>query len=450
MGATMRARIIALLSVGVGCGCGGQVGGADRTDVAAEKASTMLSTADGTGQSTTSSSTAIDFSAANDFFHVFGTNGRSCGTCHKVDQGWSFTPAAASALPSTDALFMFDGSNCLTPGSANANPSANSTALLRNGLIRVEVALPANADYTLTDYSDPLHCPGDPRVTHTLRMYRRPLPTANTAFLTTVMWDGREPSLASQANDATLGHAQAASALPDADRNSIVAFETDTFNAQFATSIKLSVAGADGGSEYLIHTVAPAFVRGINDSLSPGFSPTIFTIYQAWEPGQHAPNAQAASIGRGEAIFNSRTFTISGVRGLNDGPAPASFSGTCGTCHDSPNVGNHSLPLAIDIGVTAANPPGLDVSLLPTYTFRSSGGQQITVTDPGRGLITGKFADLGKTKGPILRALAARAPYFHNGSAPDLPTLVSFYNARFAIGLSATEQADLVAFLGAL
>ena len=447
----MRARLFAVLTFGFGIGCGGQIGAGGGSDVAAEKAATMLSTADGSGQATTSASTPIDLSAANDFFHVFGTNGRTCGTCHKIDQGWSFTPAGASTLPSSDPLFLLDGSNCLAPGAANPSPSTNSTALLRNGLIRVEIALPANADYTLTNYTDPLHCPGDPRATHTLRMYRRPLPSANSGFLTTVMWDGREPSLSSQANDATLGHAQATSALPDTQRNSIVAFESDTYNAQFTVgSVKLSVSGANGGSEYLLHTVAPGFVRGINDSLSAGFSPIIFTIYQAWEPGQHAPNAQAASIGRGEAIFNSRTFTISGVRGLNDGPAPASFSGTCGTCHDTPNVGNHSLPLALDIGVTAPNPPGLDVSLLPTYTFRASGGQQITVTDPGRGLITGKFADLGKTKGPILRGLAARAPYFHNGSAPDLATLVNFYDARFGIGLSAAEKADLVAFLGAL
>jgi cytochrome c peroxidase len=213
--------------------------------------------------------------------------------------------------------------------------------------------------------------------------------------------------------------------------------------------VQLPQAGGNGGSAYLLATVAPGFFRGINDSLSPGFSPIIFTLYAAWEPGGHPPGPTAASIGRGEALFNSRTFTISGVRGLNDGPAPASFSGTCGTCHDTPNVGNHSLPLALDIGVTAPSPPGLDVSLLPTYTFRS-GSQEITVTDPGRGLITGRFADLGKTKGPILRGLAARAPYFHNGSARDLATLVDFYDARFGIGLSDAEKADLVAFLGAL
>jgi len=46
--------------------------------------------------------------------------------------------------------------------------------------------------------------------------------------------------------------------------------------------------------------------------------------------------------------------------------------------------------------------------------------------------------------------LAARAPYFHNGSAPTLGAVVDFYQQRFNLQLSAQEQADLVAFLGAL
>ena len=72
------------------------------------------------------------------------------------------------------------------------------------------------------------------------------------------------------------------------------------------------------------------------------------------------------------------------------------------------------------------------------------------MTDPGRGLVSGKFKDIGKTKGPNLRGLAARAPYFHNGSAKDLDAIVDFYNARFHIGFTDREKADLVAFLLAL
>ena len=71
-------------------------------------------------------------------------------------------------------------------------------------------------------------------------------------------------------------------------------------------------------------------------------------------------------------------------------------------------------------------------------------------TDPGRALITGKWNDIGRFKGPTLRALATRAPYFHNGSAKDLNEVVSFYNDRFGIGFTDQERDDLVAFLKAL
>jgi cytochrome c peroxidase len=65
-------------------------------------------------------------------------------------------------------------------------------------------------------------------------------------------------------------------------------------------------------------------------------------------------------------------------------------------------------------------------------------------------MISGKWRDINRFKGPILRGLAARAPYFHNGSAATLEDVVEFYETRFDIGLSAREQADLVAFLRAL
>ena len=71
-------------------------------------------------------------------------------------------------------------------------------------------------------------------------------------------------------------------------------------------------------------------------------------------------------------------------------------------------------------------------------------------TDPGRALVTGLWADIGKVKGPILRGLAARAPYFHNGTAATLSDAVTFYDKRFGIGFTAQEKTDLVNFLNAL
>ena len=46
--------------------------------------------------------------------------------------------------------------------------------------------------------------------------------------------------------------------------------------------------------------------------------------------------------------------------------------------------------------------------LLAFYTF-----------DPGKGLITGKCRDVNRMKGPVLRGLSARAPYFHTTDPPQ-------------------------------
>jgi len=47
-------------------------------------------------------------------------------------------------------------------------------------------------------------------------------------------------------------------------------------------------------------------------------------------------------------------------------------------------------------------------------------GQTFYTTDPGKALLTGQCSDIGRGKGLILRGLAARAPYFHNGAAANL------------------------------
>ena len=77
-------------------------------------------------------------------------------------------------------------------------------------------------------------------------------------------------------------------------------------------------------------------------------------------------------------------------------------------------------------------------------------GNTYVVTDPGRALISGQCADIGKVKGRILRGLAARAPYFHNGSAATLLDAVNFYDQRFNIGFTEEQKEDLVNFLKTL
>jgi len=50
----------------------------------------------------------------------------------------------------------------------------------------------------------------------------------------------------------------------------------------------------------------------------------------------------------------------------------------------------------------------------------------------------------------VLRGLASRPPYFHDGSAADFEGVLDLYDTRFNMSLTARERADLIAFLNAL
>jgi hypothetical protein len=418
------------------------------------------------------------------FFQSLGTNGRSCSSCHLPTEGWSVSAAEVRLrfllTQGLDPIFRTnDGSNCdhnIDTSTLKGRREAYSL-LLSRGLIRIFLAVPDNAEFTVESVSNPYGCSD----TSTLSMYRRPLPATNLKFLSTLMSDGREstpPStykitynnlntppgpdpdtallldLAHQAIDATTGHAQGAVPTP-AQVQDIVNFETSLQTAQAIDYFAgfLNDGGASGGPVAL---ASQEFFIGINDSFpsSFGFNPTgaafnqnIFNLYNAWTNSL----GRRASIARGQALFNSKPITISGVAGINDVVGlPASFAGTCGTCHDTPNVGDHSVSAPLNIGVADLTSP-LDVSYLPVFTLKNNTTlKTVQTTDPGRALITGKWADIGKFKGPILRGLASRAPYFHNGSAGSLADVLTFYDDRFTIGFTAQEKTDLIAFLNAL
>jgi len=419
-------------------------------------------------QQTSNVNGAFDFD--NPFFQDLGTNGRRCVTCHEPVTAWGITPASVqarfAASSGADPIFRSnDGSNCegANPGSLSDKQAAYSLLLTR-GVIRVGLDVPSNAEFVIDSVTNPYGC--GPTSTDT-SLYRRPLPATNLRFLSAVMWDGRESSsttsvaqdLLHQANDATRGHAQAAQDLTPDEAQQIVAFETGLFTAQAVDSQAGSLVsrGANGGPVAL--SQQPFFI-GINDPvrLNPTgapFTQQVFTLFDGWTAlrGSDATTAAREAIARGQAIFNSRAFTISGVAGVNGQTfasgvtLPSSFAGTCTVCHDAPNAGSHSVKAPLDLGLTVPSA----APYLPVYTLRNLATQQtMQTTDPGRAMITGKWADIGKFKGPVLRGLAARAPYFHNGSALTLEDVVDFYDTRFSIGLTPPEKADLVAFLRAL
>lgn len=414
------------------------------------------------------------------FFQSLGTNGRSCATCHQSSDAWSVSATHVSErfeeTKGLDPIFRTnDGSNCdhdIDTSSEKGRRQAYSL-LISRGLIRIALPVPNGAEFEVVSISNPYGC----NESTTLSMYRRPLPATNLRFLSTVMWDGRESSaqmgtkpitfatnpndllfdLAHQSVDATLGHAQATTPPTPHQQQQIVAFEMGLSTAQaidFGAG-SLDSTTAKGGPVALV--TQPFFV-GINDPLGQNpfktpFIPVIFTLFTPSWAHAHSHDDQAthrARIVNGQALFNSRTINITGVGGLNSPSLPL-IKGTCGTCHDAPNVGNHSVSSPLNIGVADIT-NSLGVSYLPVITLRlkADPSQVVSTTDPGRALVTGQWADIGKFKGPILRGLAARAPYFHNGSAASLKEVIEFYDARFEMGLTDKEKADLVAFLSVL
>jgi hypothetical protein len=364
--------------------------------------------------------------------------------------------------------------------------------IVRTGAVASVRAIPGAAylQYTAEDNA------GTPQIW----VHRRPLPTTNFKFLTTVAWDGQDtrqsPNPATRSvrdgvfdvSKATIRGRETGGSLTapdghtytDAELTSLASqmtefmFSTVTAYDSLPGNVGLSAKGGTGG---VVALSRQPFYFGINDTLqgdltvsdsgevkpkNAPFNPIVFNLYDAWHDDRDEAHG---AIERGQALFNAQRLTIDKVGGLNgavitlpdgtttNGPS-AGFRGSCSTCHNAPNVGDHSTRLPINIGVSEKAPVrfGRDrVADLPLFVLRrKTDGAILQTTDPGRAVISGRFADIGQFKGPILRAVASHPPFFHNGMAATLEDVVDFYNARFKADFSARERMDLVAFLKAL
>ncbi|HEX3481439.1 MAG TPA: hypothetical protein VHT91_40780, partial [Kofleriaceae bacterium] len=339
----------------------------------------------------------------NEFFQDLGTNGRRCVTCHVPTSGWTLTPRQLQTVfNATDGGKFEDGFGLsavfrTVDGSNSPNADVSTLAkrrqayslLLNKGVIRIGLAIPPGAEFDLVAVDDPYHFASAAQ----LSLFRRPPPTTNLKFDSTIMWDGRENApgqtiaqdLATQANDAFLTHSQG-KGLTQAQRESIVNFQTALVSAQIfdRTAGDLRVDGAQGGPNPII---AEAFHIGINDNFGDPvtgtkFNPVVFTIFDRWtniglnqkcerdrygrcrcddddDDHDHGHgygydyghdrddhdcrrddrddrlDAARRAVARGQAIFNTRPIVISGVSGINDEAAfgmPAKLNGTCTTC----------------------------------------------------------------------------------------------------------------------
>src|SRR5437879_5047148 len=165
------------------------------------------------------------------FFTPLGSNGRSCITCHQPTSAMSLSVDLIrmrwAETDGKDPLFAaIDGSNC--PDLPQDKEESHSL-LLERGLFRIFLpwppvtasGQPVKPDFRIEVVRDPTGCNKNPA---SISVYRRPRVAANLTYVlpmgalptgvtgVTLLADGREPSLQSQAISAALTHEQASAA----------------------------------------------------------------------------------------------------------------------------------------------------------------------------------------------------------------------------------------------
>jgi len=385
------------------------------------------------------SGTAATFSTAgfvdldNPFHVAQGTNGRSCESCHLVQAGWSVRPLDVELkfwlTGGTDPIFNLLDANSPTADVSTPEARYASYSMLRKGLFRRGGAVPATAEYEIIAVDDPLGAGGS--LTR-FEAFRRPLATANFHIAANVGWHDQNTNgtgdvhagLINQATGNITGSQQGPAPLPETVLSIVTYEEGLSFAQQLLFGLgRLDSCGASGGPENL---AAQAEVNAPFD---------LFSAWAGLVPGScttKAADRKRAQVARGQELFNA---TNAGGR-------------SCRGCHNAANNGSNVAGTLFDIG---ASRPQFREPGMPLYTLRNKTTLETRqTTDPGRALRSGRWADVDRFKTPSLRGVAARAPYFHNGIAANLSEVVDHYEVALGFVFTATEQADLVAFMEAL
>jgi hypothetical protein len=428
----------------------------------------------------------------NPFFEALGPNGRACVTCHQPSDAMSLSVESIRerwrVTKGKDPLFAaIDGSD---------NPSApqdletSHSLLLKRGLFRVGLPWPPEQnqtpEFTIEIVRDPTGVNRDgtwglKSAKPTVSVFRRPRPAANLKYVLApdngvfnvklgvlldrdpvtgkpvsmnMMADARAGTLTIQAQSAYHDHQEGKGQLRTDQLNQIVAFESQVYAAQVF----------DNGAKSLTEANGPAALGPLNllrETAGVLNSPTkpVFLFFDQWKTDTEARR----SVARGSDIFLNRTFWVKDVAHINSIGLGNPAKRSCAVCHNAVMSGMDRAPGWVDLG-TANYPTWTEPKAwneageLPVFklTCRADSkphpylGRVIYTSDPGRALITGKCADIGAITMQQFRGLAARAPYFSNGSAKNLMELVDYYDRRFDMRLTSQEKEDLVNFLKVL
>ena len=360
----------------------------------------------------------------SEYFQPQGSNGRSCATCHVPQEAWSITPATIQQLfdqtEGTHPIFnQLDANNPGADLSTLAAREAAFSMLLSRAVFRRGGALRDPREWDLVAVDDPHGFASLTRLVH----WRRAMPTINFALGSAVVnWDSGN----------SVGADQRAGLENQARRNVAVAQQGRRHQPRSSPTSSISKARCSPPrSAPWVSAVSTPMVRAaVPQALAS--MPRVagrFDLFDAWIGHD---NPRRAQIARGQALFN----------GVNAGGS------SCSACHNSANDGTNINGILFDIGTASAAARTPD---LPLYTFRNrTTGEIRQLTDAGRGNVSGSWSDLGRFKAPTLRALVARAPYFHNGIAATVEDVIRHYEVHLGFIFTDAERADLAAFLKAL
>jgi hypothetical protein len=474
---------------------------------------TALSYADERGIITTLNLKGPTDTRNHPFFTPLGTNGRACVTCHQPADGMSVSAhdiqARWQATSGKDPIFSaIDGSNC---PSLPQEERASHSLLLERGTFRVARSWPpvdANGkriapQFDLEVVRDPTGCNtsavyGLHSKNPAISVFRRPRPATNLKYLTAVgfvfepkngfplpidpesgqrmsgnlLADSRAGTLKLQLLDAMRTHLETEGNLGPERIQGILDFEAQLYTAQSVDLVggKLDDGGAHGGPETLALS-KPGVLKSSRDiqwveyspwAASVTTNPASTTTNPATATTSAAGSADAQrlfreSVARGAAIFRERTFLISDSSGLNSMNFGNPTRDSCNFCHNMTRTGMDVAPGQVDLGTT--NEPFADPAPdLPLFKLSCHAGETphpflgavVYTHDPGFALSTGRCVDIGKITMQSMRGLAARAPYFSNGSARTLRDIVEFYNRRYNIGYTEQEKQDLTNLMSVL
>jgi cytochrome c peroxidase len=390
------------------------------------------------------------------------TNGRSCATCHVLDEHTVLTPANVSArlaADPTDPLF--------TRIDADDPFAAELTyEHLKKGLVRVVLDLPDNMD--LIDLDGNVVTPPE----RTVEVWRGVPTVENAAITAPYQYDGRRETLQEQAQGATTAHSEGGEVI-STDLDALAEFQAKQFSSNRARSVAKQLArGVPVGEivrpELDFEGLNPAQKRGRElynqacEACHGGATTTLvvnreihdLTFVELKPDGNVLfdtsvqPPVPVLLPRPGDEFINIGTgnFSVLGQVGIlpmfNSSVALPRYRYRFYTDASRTTIDVDLPPIPV---TASGNPfdliPALDENGAPI--FGPNFLPQLFSTDPGRAAITGDPHHFEAFDVPQLRGIANSAPYFHDNTAETLRDLVDIYS-RFIVQFFAPLNLPLI------